>query len=104
MTNYKIELNDSMTTNNIDSFFKKNFVNKKKFSLTIDTRQCNLLNLKKIVSVKDVLDKHRESTRKYLNNTEIIVGSPVVKSLMQIALLILKNEKPVKIKVENISF
>ena len=104
MTNYKIELNDSMTTNNIDSFFKKTFVNKKKFSLTIDTRQCNLLNLKKIVSVKDVLDKHRESTRKYLNNTEIIVGSPVVKSLMQIALLILKNEKPVKIKVENISF
>jgi hypothetical protein len=44
-----------------------------------------------------VLNKHRANTRKFVDHSEVLVKGALVKRILQIAVRIIRTDRPVKI-------
>ena len=68
-------------------------------NLELNTVRCNNISLRRILSMKKVLDHHRPNSRKYVESSTIIVGSQIARRVLQVGLFLVRPEKPVFIKV-----
>lgn len=109
--NKRINISKNTTPNDVDRELetiwieaKKPFSRHKKYNLTFDISENKWMSLSKVLTVKSVLDKHRENTKKYINQSEVIVQSFLMEKVIKAALLIIKTEHPVyvtKIQKQN---
>ena len=95
-----IGISDHTTPEYIDSYFTKVWSHKKKLSLIIDTTQCHNISLKKFLTIKRVLNKHRTNSRKYLKHSTIYVSKPLHKTILETGLYFIKSETPTTITIK----
>ena len=98
----RISIEDSTSRDDIDIFLIHLFEKKRKTYLEIDTSNCRKVSVKKILSFKDVLNKHKENTKRYVDKTKIIVKNGFVSKIVKTGLYFLKPEIPVEV-VNNVS-
>ena len=96
---YKIKIRDSTTPDMLDSFFEHAWTHGRPVKFMIDVTGCRNVSLGRILSMKGVLDKHRQNSRRYIEHSEVMVKSRFVKTLLNIGLSIIKTERPVYIKL-----
>lgn len=96
---YKIKIRDSTTPELLDSFFENAWTFRKPVKFVIDVTECKNISLGRILSMKGVLDKHRPSSRKYIDHSEVIMKSHWAKTILNIGLSIIRTERPVYIKL-----
>jgi len=97
---YKYIMKDDTTCEDFDRKMKHMYKQKRNVRLYLDVSKCSIINMKNIISLKPILDKHRESSRKWLESTTICVHNRVTASFIQCILPFIKNEKPVYIRVK----
>lgn len=68
-------------------------------NLELNTIHCNNVSLRRILSMKKVLDHHRTNSRRYVESSTIIVGSQLTRRVLQVGLFLVRPERPVYIKV-----
>lgn len=68
-------------------------------NLELNTIHCNNVSLRRILSMKKVLDHHRTNSRRYVESSTIIVGSQLARRVLQVGLFLVRPERPVYIKV-----
>lgn len=73
------------------------YLPKKKVKMSIDMSKCSVLNIKKMIGLKCVLDSYRPLTKKFLVDTTIHVQDPLLKNFIRSVLVFFKPEKPVYI-------
>lgn len=100
----RIRITDNTTTDDMDGFFeclwdKPN--SNSKIHLIIDTTGCTNITLSKAVTMKRVLNKHREQSKQHIDRSTIIVRSMVISGIIKTALVFLKTERPVKVLQKN---
>ena len=95
---FTFRITDTTSPSDMDSFFCDVFAQNKNAYLLLDTTQCKKVSLTRLLSIKNVLDKHRHDSGKYIEYTTIIVKSRLVKNLLRVGLSILKTEHPVYIE------
>ena len=96
---YKIKIRDSTTPEILDSLFEHAWTYQKPVKFVIDVTGCRNVSLGRILSMKGVLDKHRQNSRRYIEHSEVMVKSRFVKTLLNIGLSIIRTERPVYIKL-----
>ena len=97
-------LTNDTTSDQLDTFFTNTWRKKERVKLVIDATKCSNISLKKVVSIKGVLDKHRENSRANIDFTFIFVKSNFVKNIIRMGLFMIKTERPVyveKLKIIN---
>lgn len=95
---FKIRITDDTSSSDMDSFFCDVWSRNRSVHLLMDTTQCKRVSLTRILSMKSVLNKHRNNSKKYIEYTTILVKSRLVKNLLRVGLSILKSERPVYIE------
>ena len=93
----RVGITDDTTSKDLDRYFTNIWYHRQRVKLIFDTTQCSNLSLRKILTIKDVLDKHRENSRMYIDHSNIIVKNGFIRNMLRIALCIMKTERPVKI-------
>ena len=96
---YKIKIKDTTTPDMMDSFFEDAWTYRKPVKFVIDVTECKKVSLGRILSMKGVLDKHRQNSMRYIEHSEVMVKSRFVKTLLNIGLSIIRTERPVYIKL-----
>lgn len=97
-------LTNDTTSDQLDTFFTNTWRKKERVKLVIDATKCSNISLKRVVSIKGVLDKHRENSRANIDFTFIFVKSNFVKNIIRMGLFMIKTERPVyveKLKIIN---
>ena len=94
-----IQITNRTNPDVLDELFAELWKPKNKFHLIIDTTGCDI-SLNKALSIKHVLDKHREQSKKYVDHTTLLLKSIIVKIIMTTALVVLRPERPVYIRVK----
>ncbi|ADQ91101.1 hypothetical protein MpV1_178 [Micromonas sp. RCC1109 virus MpV1] len=94
---FKINVTDSTKPKDLDLCFRQAWLYNEPIRFEIDTTECRQVSLNRILSMKDVLDKHREKSRKYIDYTVVIVKSRIARFLMRTGLSIIRTERPVYI-------
>lgn len=94
-----MELHITNTTkpSDIDIFFTDLWKDKKSKKLIINASRCDI-SLKRVLSIRHVLDKHRENSRKYIENTTIYLKSKVLVNIVRLGLKIIGTERPVYLR------
>jgi|SRR5210317_1448748 hypothetical protein len=90
---------DRTTPDRLDRIFSSIWAMEERVKFEINTTHCNNISLRRILSMKSVLDLHRPNSHKYLESSTIIVGSHFARRVLQIGLFLVRPEKPVFIKV-----
>jgi len=96
---HKIKITDATTSDHLDTFFSRSWAFNKKIKLEIDATQCKNVSLRKVLSMKKVLDAHRPYSRKYIEDSTILVKSQFTRRLLQVGLSIIRTERPVYIRI-----
>ena len=96
---FKFKITDTTTSNDMDSFFYDVWSRNVSVYLLLDTTSCKKVSLTRILSIKNVLNKHRNNSKKYIDYTTILVKSRLVKNILRVGLSILRTERPVYIRV-----
>lgn len=97
-------LTNDTTSDQLDTFFTDTWRKKERVKLVIDATKCSNISLKRVVSIKGVLNKHRENSRANIEFTVIFVKSDFVKNIIRMGLFMIKTERPVyveKLKIIN---
>ena len=94
---HKFKITDTTTPNDMDSFFYDVWSRNKNVYILLDTRSCKNISLTRIISIKNVLNKHRNNSKKYIDHTTILLKSRLIKNILRVGLSILKTERPVYI-------
>ena len=76
----KIRITDDTSPSDMDSFFYDMWSRNRSVHLLLDTTQCKRVSLTRILSMKSVLNKHRNNSKKYIEYTTILVKSRLVKT------------------------
>jgi hypothetical protein len=95
---FKFRITDTTTPNDMDSFFYDVWSRNKNVYILLDTTSCKNVSLTRILSIKSVLNKHRNNSKKYIDHTTILVKSRLVKNILRVGLSILRTERPVYIE------
>lgn len=98
----KLTLSNNTTAEEVDIFFSNIWKSNKsntttKTHIIIDTSNCTNISVKKILGFKHVLDKHRESSRKHIDFSTVVVKNTFIAAIIRTSLCILKTERPVRI-------
>lgn len=100
--NKRINISKKTTPNDLDQELetiwveaKKSFFRNNKYNLTFDTSEYKWIPLSKVLTVKSVLDKHSDNTKKYINQSEVLVQNVLMENIIKAALLVIKTEHPV---------
>ena len=64
----------------------------------IDATKCSNLSVRRMLSIKGVLDKHREDSRANIDFSVIFVKSNFVRNIIRLGLSIIKTERPVYVE------
>ena len=96
---HKINITDATTPDHLDTFFIRSWAFNKKIKLEIDATQCKNVSLRKVLSMKKVLDEHRQYSRKYIEDSTIYVKTNFAHRILQTGLLFIRTERPVYVKV-----
>ena len=91
----RIGITDDTTTQELDRYFTNIWRHNRKVALTFDTTQCSNITLRRALQVKSVLDKHRLNSRKYIDHSRILVKSGFTKTILKMALCVIRTERPV---------
>ena len=97
MLTIRIGITDETTPVDLDRYFTKVWHNRERVVLVIDTTQCSRITLGKALTMRRVLNKHRANTRKFVDHSEVLVKGALVKRILQIAVRIIRTDRPVKI-------
>ena len=89
---------NTTTPGNLDSFFTQLWGKKEKVKLLIDASQCSNISMKRVMSIKSVLDKHRHESRENIEFSVIFVKSRFVRNIIRLGLSIIKSERPVYVE------
>lgn len=94
----KITITDNTSKDDVDIFLTCLFDKKQQTNLEIDTSRCRKISVRKILGFKDVLDKHRDDSLRYIDESIIIVKNGFVSKIVKTALFFLKPEVPIKVE------
>jgi hypothetical protein len=94
---YNIKIRDTTKPQDLDSMFTHAWSYKKPVQFVIDVTECRKVSLGKVLSMKEVLDRHRPNSRKYVDCSTIFVKSWLAKTVLSLGLSIIKTERPVYI-------
>jgi len=94
----KITITDDTSKNDVDTFLTCLFERKEQTHLEIDTSRCRKVSVRKILGFKEVLDKHRINSMRYIDESTIVVKNGFVSKIVKTALFFLKPEVPVKVQ------
>jgi hypothetical protein len=96
---HKLKMTDAMTPEHLDLFFMRTWAFNKKVKLEIDATRCKNISLRRVLSVKKVLDEHRQHSRHYIEDSTIYVKTRFARRILQTALVFIRTERPVYVKV-----
>ena len=91
----RCSVDDATTPDAFDAHLRAMFARKKDVVLHIDATRCGRLRFKTIMRMMPVIDKHRESSRKYLKKTTITVPNPWIARVIRFALPFVRPDQPV---------
>ena len=97
MIHLRIGITDDTTPQDLDRYFTNIWKHQKKIVLLFDTTQCSNISLRRAMQMKSVLNKHRSNSRKFIDHSEIVVKSNLMKNVLKTALYIIRTERPVYI-------
>lgn len=92
-------ITDSTRPKHLDLFFNSIWNFNEPVSLELNTVYCNDISLRRILSMKKVLDHHRPNSRKYVESSTILVGSNFARRVLQVGLFLVRPERPVFVRV-----
>ena len=96
----RFQITNTTTPETLDTFFTELWRTEPKVHLLMDTTGCDI-SLGKALSLKQVLNKHRNNSKRYIDHTTLLVKSSVVSTILKTALFVLRPERPVRIEVAN---
>ena len=94
---YTMKVRDTTTPHDLDGMFTHAWSYKKPVQFVIDVTECKRVSLRKVLSMKEVLDNHRPNSRRYIDYTTVYVKSRLVKTVLNLGLSIIRTERPVYI-------
>ena len=94
---YTMKVRDTATPHDLDSMFTHAWSYKKPVQFVIDVTECKRVSLRKVLSMKEVLDNHRPNSRRYIDYTTVYVKSRLAKTVLNLGLSIIRTERPVYI-------
>lgn len=89
---------NTTTPAHLDSFFTHLWGKKEKVKLMIDASQCSNISVRKVLSLKGVLDKHRDESRENIEFSVIFVRSKFIRNIIRLGLTVIKTERPVYVE------
>lgn len=93
----RLDVTNDTTPAHLDVFFTQLW-GKKNVKLMIDASRCSNISLRRVMSIKGVLDKHRENARENIDFSVIFVKSNFVRNIIRLGLCIIKTERPVYVE------
>ena len=90
---------NDMTPGHLDSFFTQLWEKNNRVKLIIDASRCSNITPRRIMSIKGVLDKHREYSRENIDFSVIFVKSGFVRNIIRLGLNFIKTERPVFVEL-----
>lgn len=94
---FQYDITDATSPVHMDLFFNYVWSHDEKVHIILDTTRCKKASLGRILSMREVLNKHRPNSKKYIDHTTVFVKSGWVKTLLNIGLSIIRTERPVHI-------
>ena len=94
---FQYDITDATSPVHMDLFFNYVWSHDEKVHIILDTTQCKKASLGRVLSMREVLNKHRPNSKKYIDHTTVFVKSGWVKTLLNIGLSIIRTERPVHI-------
>lgn len=98
---FQLNVTDSTTPRDIDLFFNYVWSHNQKVHMILDTTGCKRASLGRVLSMREVLNKHRPNSNKFIDHTTVFVKSRWAKTLLNVGLSIIRTERPVKISIPN---
>lgn len=92
---FTLFVDNSTTPEIFDKHMTNMFSNKKKIILHIDASKCTSLRFKTVMKMMPIINKHRENSRKYLQQTTILVPNQFITRVINFALPFIRPEQPV---------
>ena len=92
---FQLNVTDSTTPRDIDLFFNYVWSHNQKVHMILDTTGCKRASLGRVLSMREVLNKHRPNSKKFIDHTTVFVKSRWAKTLLNIGLSIIRTERPV---------
>lgn len=103
MHDIRIHIHDQTTPGDLDRYFRRAwrvaYTSGSRVRFEIDASGVRP-SFSKIVSMKRVLDDHRENSRAFLDSSTVYVNSRVVRRVLGAALAFIRTERPVRIRVK----
>ena len=97
MKRFTIKIETHTTAPSLDRVLEGIYREKTRVQLNWDLTELTFLDLKNIMLISPVLERHRENTKKYLINSNIIISQPIFRFILEKGLPMLRPEKPVYI-------
>ena len=94
---FTLFIDNSTTPEIFDKHMNNIFSKKKKTILYIDASKCTSLRFKTIMKMMPIINKHRENSRKYLEQTTILVPNQFITRVINFSLPFVRPEQPVYI-------
>lgn len=98
MTIATFEVTNDTTPAHLDVFFTDLWKRPGRVKLVIDASRCSNISFRRIVSVKSVLDAHRQNSRDHLEFSLVYVGSRFVRNIIRVGLRFIGTERPVYVE------
>jgi hypothetical protein len=99
---YSLMITDHTKPKHLDLFFRSVWNSNEPVYLELNTIHCKDISLRRILSMKKVLDHHRPNSRKYVESSTILVGSHFARRILQVGLFFVKPERPVFVRVVDV--
>lgn len=99
MRTCKLMITDQTTPERLDNIFNSIWSLEERVKLRINTTTCGRVSLGRVLSMKKVLDSHRPSSRKYIEDSTIEVRSRFTRKVIQVGLALIGTERPVYVEV-----
>lgn len=94
----KFNITNKTTSEDMDLFFTNLWRSKLKTHLVIDTTHSDNITLKRALSLKHIVDKHRDDSIRYVDRSTVIVNSRLTSAVVKTALFFLKTSRPVHVE------
>ena len=98
ISEHRLTIMNNTLAEDIDIFFTNMWKSKHKTHLIIDTSNCENITLKRALSLKYVINKHRKNSIKYIDHSTVIVKSKLTSAVVKTALFLFRTTRPVKVE------
>ena len=92
-------ITNETSNRNLDVFFTQLWKKNDRVKLIIDATTCTNISLGKVLSMKSVLDKHRDNSRDNIDFSVVFVKNKFVGQIIRLGLFFIKTERPVFVEV-----